>query len=190
LSSVIAVSGGDRFTAILKADGTVWTWGWNGFGQLGDGTFTDRSSPVQVVGLTDVILMAARDYHVLVVRSDGSVWAWGSGGNGELGNNDTADRNTPVQAIFLGITSPPVALGLVGIPFSYTVTASGIQPITLTATGLPAWASFNSPVISGTPDVTGTFPVTLTATSSAGSEQEKLTIFIGQVFVYLPMVIR
>jgi YD repeat-containing protein len=190
LSNVIAVSGGDRFTAILKADGTVWTWGWNGFGQLGDGTFTDRSLPVQVLGLTDVILVAARDYHVLVIRSDGSVWAWGSGGNGELGNNDTTDRNTPVQVIFLGITSPPLALGLVGITFSYTVTASGIQPITLTVTNLPAWAVFNSPVISGTPDVTGTFPVTLTATSSAGSEQERLTIFIGQVFVYLPIVIR
>jgi YD repeat-containing protein len=102
LSNVLAVSGGDRFTAILKSDGTVWTWGWNGFGQLGDGTFTDRSSPVQVVGLSNVILMAARDYHVLAVKSDGTVWAWGSGKNGELGNNDnTVDRSSPVRVIFL-----------------------------------------------------------------------------------------
>jgi YD repeat-containing protein len=101
LSNVLAVSGGDRYTAMLKADGTVWTWGWNGFGQLGDGTFTDRSTPVQVVGLSNVIAIAARDYHTLAIKSDGSVWAWGSGGNGELGNNDTKDKNTPVQVLFL-----------------------------------------------------------------------------------------
>jgi YD repeat-containing protein len=100
LSNIIDVSGGDRFTAALKADGTVWTWGWNGFGQLGDGTNTDRTVPVQVTGLNNVILMAARDYHVLVVKSDGSVWAWGSGGNGELGNKNFTDSNLPVQVIF------------------------------------------------------------------------------------------
>ena len=100
-SNVLAVSGGDRFTAMLKADGTVWTWGWNSFGQLGDGTFTDRSTPVQVVGLSNVIAIAARDYHTLAIKSDGSVWAWGSGGNGELGNNKTANSNIPVQVVFL-----------------------------------------------------------------------------------------
>jgi alpha-tubulin suppressor-like RCC1 family protein len=100
LNNVIAVSGGDRFTAALLSDGTVWTWGWNGFGQLGDGTYTDRSSPVKVKNLNDVIIMAARDYHVLVVKSDGTVWAWGSGGNGELGNGVLADSNVPVQVIF------------------------------------------------------------------------------------------
>jgi alpha-tubulin suppressor-like RCC1 family protein len=100
LNNVIAVSGGDRFTAALLSDGTVWTWGWNGFGQLGDGTYTDRSSPVKVKNLNDVIIMAARDYHVLVVKSNGTVWAWGSGGNGELGNGVLADSPVPVQVIF------------------------------------------------------------------------------------------
>jgi YD repeat-containing protein len=97
----LAVSGGDRFTETLKSDGTVWTWGWNGFGQLGEGTFTDRSTPVQVVGLSQVIAIASRDYHTLGLKSDGSVWAWGSGGNGELGNNDPTDKNTPVKVLFL-----------------------------------------------------------------------------------------
>jgi alpha-tubulin suppressor-like RCC1 family protein len=100
LNSVLAVSAGDGFTAILKTDGTVWTWGGNGFGQLGDGTYTDRSSPVQVKNLSDVILLAARDYHVLVVKSDGTVWAWGSGGNGELGDGVFADSPVPVQVLF------------------------------------------------------------------------------------------
>jgi YD repeat-containing protein len=110
LSNVAAVSGGDRFTAALKGDGTVWTWGWNGFGQLGDGTNTDRSAPVQVKSLSNVKVMAARDYHVLVIKSDGSVWAWGSGGNGELGDNRATDSKIPVQVIFV---SPRVFLPLV-----------------------------------------------------------------------------
>lgn len=100
LNNVIAVSGGDRFTAVLLSDGTVRTWGWNGFGQLGDGAYTDRSSPVTVTNLSNVILMAARDYHVLVVKSDGTVWAWGSGGNGELGNGVLANSPVPVQVLF------------------------------------------------------------------------------------------
>ena len=100
-ANVISIWGGARETIALKADGTVWTWGWNSFGQLGDGTFTDRSTPVQVVGLSNVIAIAARDYHTLAIKSDGSVWAWGSGGNGELGNNKTANSNIPVQVVFL-----------------------------------------------------------------------------------------
>jgi alpha-tubulin suppressor-like RCC1 family protein len=101
LSNVIAVSGGDRFTAALKSDGTVWTWGWNGFGQLGDGTYNDRSSPIQVHNLDHVVSVAARDYHVLAIKADGTVWSWGSGGNGELGNNVFADGTLPVQVLFL-----------------------------------------------------------------------------------------
>ena len=100
LTNVVGVSGGDRFTGILKADGTVWTWGWNGFGQLGDASFTDRSSPVRVSGLNQVKLFAARDYHDLAVKDDGTVWDWGSGLNGELGNNSIASSDVPVQVIF------------------------------------------------------------------------------------------
>lgn len=111
LSNVKQVSAGDGFTAILKSDGTVWTWGGNTFGQLGNGTFKGRSTPAQVEGLTDVIYIAARDYHVLVIKSDGSVWAWGSGGNGELGNNEMVDQNRPVRVLF---TDRVMFLPLVG----------------------------------------------------------------------------
>lgn len=102
LSNVIGISAGDGFTGILKADGTVWTWGGNKFGDLGDGTnVLQRSSPTQVVGLANVINYAARDYHNIAARSDGSVWAWGSGSSGELGDNKFADSNVPVRVIFL-----------------------------------------------------------------------------------------
>lgn len=102
LSNVIGVSAGDGFTGILKADGSVWTWGGNNFGDLGDGTnVLQRSNPTQVAGLTNVINYAARDYHNIAARSDGSVWAWGSGSSGELGDNKFADSNVPVRVIFL-----------------------------------------------------------------------------------------
>jgi alpha-tubulin suppressor-like RCC1 family protein len=101
LINIIGVSAGDRYTGVLKSDGTVWTWGSNAFGQLGDGTFTDHSSPKQVPNLSNVILFAARDYHNLAVKADGTVWAWGSGGNGELGNGILADSPVPVQVHFL-----------------------------------------------------------------------------------------
>lgn len=105
LSNVRIVSAGDRFTGVLKSDGTVWTWGAMNndtqFGQLGTGVFAGSPSPVQVVGLSNVINYTARDYHDLAVKSDGSVWAWGSGGNGELGDNLLADSNIPVRVLFL-----------------------------------------------------------------------------------------
>jgi alpha-tubulin suppressor-like RCC1 family protein len=114
LSNVIGVSGGDRFTGVLKSDGTVWTWGWNGFGQLGDASHVDHSSvPVQVFGLDHVKIYAARDYHNLAVKDDGTVWAWGSGQNGELGNNLTSDSNVPVQVIF----APAAPQALLWLPF-------------------------------------------------------------------------
>ncbi|MGE3682987.1 MAG: RCC1 domain-containing protein [Bdellovibrionales bacterium] len=87
LTNVIQVSGGDDFSAVLKADGTVWTFGGNWAGQLGNGDpmLADQLKPVKVVGLTNVIYITARDFHAQAIRSDGTVWSWGSGIQGELG---------------------------------------------------------------------------------------------------------
>ena len=61
----------------LAEDGTVWAWGANDSGQLGDGTTVNRFSPVQVSGLSGVVAVVAGACHSLALRSDGSVWAWG-----------------------------------------------------------------------------------------------------------------
>ena len=64
----------------LRNDGTVWAWGHNDSGQLGDGSYTDSHFPVQVSGLTGITAIKAGAGHVLALKSDGTVWAWGASG--------------------------------------------------------------------------------------------------------------
>jgi alpha-tubulin suppressor-like RCC1 family protein len=85
----------------LKSDGTVWSWGNNMFGQLGDGSTTDRYTPVQVSGLVSVTALGGRGYHSLAIKSDGSVWTWGLNGDGQLGDGTTRNSSVPVQVIGL-----------------------------------------------------------------------------------------
>ncbi len=74
--------------AAIKSDGSLWAWGRNNCGQLGDGTNTDRLAPVRVgSGYTTV---SAGAWHTLATKSDGSVWAWGCNGYGALGDGTTA----------------------------------------------------------------------------------------------------
>ena len=81
----------------LTSYGTVWAWGRNTYGQLGDGSTTTRSTPVQVSGLSGVIAIAGGDIHSLALKSDGTVWAWGYNYYGQLGDGSTTTRSTPVQ---------------------------------------------------------------------------------------------
>ncbi|GGA45532.1 S-layer homology domain-containing protein [Paenibacillus physcomitrellae] len=98
LRSISAISGGVGYHSMaLTSDGTVWTWGKNDSGELGDGTQIQRDTPVQVAGLTDVKAIAAGGYFSLALKNDGTVWAWGVNENGELGDGSGQDQYTPVQ---------------------------------------------------------------------------------------------
>lgn len=97
LSDVIAISAGDVFSVALKNDGTVWAWGYNTNGQLGDGTTTSSNVPVQASSLSGVTAIAAGAYHNTALKEDGTVWAWGANWNGNLGDGTTVSRNIPVQ---------------------------------------------------------------------------------------------
>ncbi len=91
------VAAGTSHTLALKADGTVWAWGFNLTGQLGDGSTTQRTSPIQVSVLTDVVAIAGGGSHSLAVKRDGTAWAWGDNGSGQLGDGTFTRRLTPVQ---------------------------------------------------------------------------------------------
>ena len=91
------VASGDSFTVQLKPDGTVWTWGCNKYGQLGDGTIQDRTYTAMVNGLKDVVSVAAGMSHTVALKSDGTVWTWGYNKNGQLGDGSVNDKYVPVQ---------------------------------------------------------------------------------------------
>jgi alpha-tubulin suppressor-like RCC1 family protein len=94
--AVQKIAGGALQSLALKSDGTVWAWGNNQYGQLGNGATTDSSVPVPVQGLTNVVSIAA-GVHSLALRSDGTVWAWGYNYDGELGNGTLTNSNVPVE---------------------------------------------------------------------------------------------
>jgi alpha-tubulin suppressor-like RCC1 family protein len=93
----LAISAGQYHSLALKRDGTVWAWGQNSSGKLGDGTTIDRSTPVQVSSLTSVIAISAGGGHNLALKSDGTVWGWGGNSWGQIGDGTTTARSTPVQ---------------------------------------------------------------------------------------------
>jgi hypothetical protein len=90
----------------LKNDGTVWAWGYNNYGQLGNGTYSNSNVPVQVSGLTGVTAIAWGWWHSLALKNDGTVWAWGYNKQGQLGDGTKTDSNVPVQVSGLtGVTA-------------------------------------------------------------------------------------
>ena len=104
LSDIIAISGGEMHSVLLKSDGTVWAMGYNGYGRLGDGTTTSRSNPVQVIEsggsvFTGVHSISAGFSHTLYLKSDGIAWSVGYNGSGQLGDGTTISRSNPVQVM-------------------------------------------------------------------------------------------
>jgi alpha-tubulin suppressor-like RCC1 family protein len=97
LTGVVAVAAGTSHTVALKNNETVWAWGYNYYGQLGDGTNIDRRTPVQVAEITGVVAIAAGDCHTVALKTNGTVWAWGFNFYGQLGDGTNINRWTPVQ---------------------------------------------------------------------------------------------
>lgn len=92
----LPIAGGDMHSIALKGDMTVWTWGMNNSGQLGDGTDENRKTSVMVPGIANANAIAGNGNFTLVLR-DNSVWAWGRNASGQLGDGTTQNRNAPVQ---------------------------------------------------------------------------------------------
>lgn len=95
----VAISAGGFFTLALKSNGTLWAFGDNAYGQLGDGTFWSKKSPVQVYapGVT-FVKISAGGHHVLAISSTNELYSWGSNDYGQVGNgNVSIDAGTPVK---------------------------------------------------------------------------------------------
>ncbi|CUU56461.1 Alpha-tubulin suppressor [Parafrankia irregularis] len=103
LDDVRAIAGGYGSGYALNSDGTVWAWGLNTLGQLGNGTVINSNVPVQVAGLDDIRAIAAgTDGNGYALRRDGTVWAWGVNTLGQLGNGQPIASSTiPVQVVGL-----------------------------------------------------------------------------------------
>lgn len=106
------VACGFYHTAAIKTDGTLWMWGFNDNGQLGDNTITHRSSPVQTVaGGSNWLQVACGGYHTAAIKTDNTLWLWGRGANGILGDNTAVRKSSPVQTVSGGTTWKQVTAG-------------------------------------------------------------------------------
>jgi alpha-tubulin suppressor-like RCC1 family protein len=141
LTGVTKIAAGLTHSLALKSDGTLWAWGDNSVGELGDGTrraldWPDRSTPVRVSGLSGVAAIAGGDGQSLAVTGDGAVWAWGSSTG--IWGEEPAHTSTPV----------PVS-GLTGV---VAIAASGSHSLALTGEGAVwergprQWAYWSTPV--------------------------------------------
>jgi len=129
LTGVAAVSAGENHSVAVKADGTVWTWGSNYYGQLGDGTENGRDTPVQVKDeegtgtLQGVAAVAAGNWHTVVLKADGTVWAWGYNNHGQLGDGTTGtDKDIPVQVVMELGGDPLTGAAAVAAGVCHTIT--------------------------------------------------------------------
>lgn len=121
-SPIQTISGGTNWKLVasgayanyaIKTDGTLWAWGANNLGQLGDNTTLPKSSPIQTIsGGSNWKLVANGSYAVASIKTDGTLWMWGTGLDGVLGDNTVVSKSSPIQTVAGGTTWKQVALGL------------------------------------------------------------------------------
>lgn len=92
MDKVKAVSSGGSYSMVIKTDGSLWAWGENYFGQLGNGTIKKQITPIKI--MNKVKAVSTTEYTAMAIKKDGSLWAWGLNTEGQLGNNGKANTRT------------------------------------------------------------------------------------------------
>lgn len=106
------ISAGNQHSGAIKIDGTLWCWGTNSSGQLGDNTITIKRSPVQTVTFgSNWKQVSVGVSHTAAIKTDGTLWCWGDNSNGVLGNNTATARSSPVQTAAYGNNWKQVSAG-------------------------------------------------------------------------------
>ncbi|WP_298136975.1 T9SS type A sorting domain-containing protein [Flavobacterium sp.] len=92
-----SISSSNDFCIALKTDGTLWAWGRNDYGQLGDNTTIYRNIPTQIGTDTNWQSVSVGHYHCMAIKSNGTLWGWGWNSNGKLGDGTNINRLVPTQ---------------------------------------------------------------------------------------------
>jgi alpha-tubulin suppressor-like RCC1 family protein len=139
LTDAVAISAGQDLpigvahTCALKANGSVVCWGGNTYGQLGDGTRTDRTTTVAVTGLSGVVALSAGSNHTCALKANGSAACWGLNTTGQLGTNPNAD--IPIANSFLNTKINPTASQVISLTNAVALSAGSYHTCALKANG-------------------------------------------------------
>ena len=165
-SGVTAITAGHAHSCAITSAGALWCWGSNGYGQLGDGTTTDRLTPVAVSGLDRGVVAVSAGYgHTCAVTGAGAVLCWGWNNYGQLGDGTTTDRLTPTAVSGLGSGGEDV-------------TAGGFHTCALAASG--AMSCWGSNMYGQVGDGTTVQRATPAAVTGLGSEVAGITAGLYQ----------
>jgi alpha-tubulin suppressor-like RCC1 family protein len=158
-SGVAAIAAGDSHSCALTTAGSVKCWGMNFIGQLGDGTTTARTIPVDVSGLTSgVAAIAAGSYYTCALTATGGVKCWGANNQGQLGDNSAIDatpRTIPVDVS--GLTSGVAAIAAAGQGHTCALTTAG---------GVKCWGSNQFGELGDNTTTTRTTPIDVSGLTS------------------------
>ena len=178
VDNVAAIAAGNWHSVTLKNDGTVWSWGANYFGQLGDGTFSSGGpTPVQALGLNNVLAIAASSAtnaggmsHALALKNDNTVWAWGHNESGQVGDNTIDYQNpygksAPVQSLITGAAAVAAggmnSLAIQSGSISGTISYTGVvpEPVTIMLWTSPPSCPARAPAFASTMAATGRYTI-------------------------------
>ena len=156
IGAVTAVAAGDSHSLAVLIDGSVWAWGDNSEGELGNGSTTSSSIPGVVNGVSGVTAVAAGLTYSLALKSDGTVWAWGENSAGQLGNGSTTNSSTPVQVS-----------GLTGVT---AIAASNAHSVALLNDGtVRAWGDNSKGALGNGSDTNSSTPVQVSGLSGVSA---------------------